>query len=290
MINHFRTLLLNLPTTGTPPPADYQALHLAPGFPGVGMPADLRRVHELLFTMPSSSVLAPDLSVQPEEFRPAMTANYQVLLLGCGMEQMMLDLDPRTTFRPLAGSPVFRPLRASTSQDVISGGGSEGLVLMDNLQGRSAWPDGSPFQEYALQLFDGQMWVQDMASQQPVSDTVVPVLDAQGRSQRITVSHPRFDPGLSFDVRLQHPGPVLDAVLVFRLSAPSTAVLDEALAAVLQREAEVNEALRRRPGTPDPASYDRQWRDHFSGAYRLAGLAAGVVCRMNHLWLQGIAL
>lgn len=292
MINHFRTLLLNRPTTmpAAGDPLLYQTLHLAPRFPGVILPPDLQRVHDLLFAggpADDGPNWAPGLL---QLHRHLMVQNYQVLLRGCGMEAFMAELDPRMTFRYLEETDAFQPWRTGNGFPepgaFVPPPGT--VVRMFNLVRKPALipppPEAWKFPHLWMTTFANRLVFNDAVQNNLL--VVTPVFDSRGQSQVFTVP-----------LAYQRDAGTVDVILQTRdfneirsgtiwwlpFSQPAAAALEPSLAAALAQQAMIDQVLARRPGLPDPVSYDRQWRDHFSGMYRLAGLAAGVVCRINHL-------
>lgn len=259
MINHARTLLLNLPANPATVDDGIGEQLIDPDYRPVELPAALQPVHRTLFPVSADRMLR----------------NYQVtrcLMLLHAVPELSEHLrkyDSRITYDPAKATGFrFTPLHATTLKS-----SQGGTLYLGPRQPADPWTTGVCLYEYRVTLNDGNVAVHGVRGD---TRTVIRpyTLDA-GLSEPFVLS-------CGYQFRLQ-PATGVDGWLVRVAIPPGPDTLSHAIRDLWSSVTDEVQRTLFRPITPQSDYYASLWRRSREPAYQLGGLLLALI---DHLELR----
>jgi hypothetical protein len=263
VINHLRTLLLNVDGNNAPGALYPGEQYVPPAFRARALSPALTVIHRLLFGS------NPDRALRNQRLQEYLTCVHTA-----GLEQFVRALDPRVTYWPFNNSLLEKRLRGATAQR-LAGADDQALYFIGT---RSAT-------ESANQIFF--QWRLDVLTSTTVRLTIYS--DVPGNSQTSIVDF-TVSGNLSSPVRL--PGtdlqvtftPGVGTAWLLEVLAPPRQPLVAVAADLEQALGDVLTAALWPAGAPEPYhTFANLWNLHDQLPFRLAGLVLALGYRLHEL-------
>ena len=282
MINHFRSLLLNLTAVGTgnpPAPHTAEGLHIDKSYSAITLPVDLQELYDVIY--PTGDL----------ETRLRLTHAYMMLLSATGLEESMTAMDPRVTYDLRHNQDFFKVRSCTTGIPFNSAATASGCHIRTFNNEFSPTPSqlASSYRVVMTQVSNtNQVQLQyGTDSLVTVPGSPVTLVFNGGFSQVVPVYNPALVTNLMFEFAVNSPGSFTGSsgkIWEFILTVPYQEILASQFTRLASMHGKITTAFSRYAGSPDPANYDRLWEKHHNPAYRMAGFLVGLVYRMNTLY------
>jgi hypothetical protein len=268
MINHARTLLMNVPSLEYFPDTLGEEL-VPPLYEPVVLPGSLRNVRRLLFGS------TPDRHMLNYRCRQLLG-----LVHSCELAEFVTDLDPRVTY-DFADEPYFDPLlfRATAESLVVPSGASAEIYLF----GHADLPDrsGLMHRTWTIEIIDADtLEIRQPGNHFPVSQEYTV---SGGLSSRQTIPGTNFSFQFRDSVFTPSQGPQFRVESLARpqtslgsLMASVGLLGDETLAALF--------GITTPAGRQEPLqTFRRLYENHYSVAHRLGAVALALIYQTEAL-------
>ena len=273
MINHFRTVSLNVSAVGLTSPHTARNIHVDPTYAPVTLTGDLAALYDMFY--PSSNLDA----------KLVLTQAYMSLVEGCGMGEAITKLDPRVTYKILTPDAPDNLSKISVGVPTTSNAQSPSIWLrVYNYDYRPAWLTTPLTRTFSIEQQTNTLNLNVKEDATLIYTTAVSFTGQY--SNVVTVPDPVSGKSM-FQFQIKHPtSPAFTSTSGKKWSVTFSVLYPELIS---QQVKEMN----RRQGTisrllstqrlPETTSYDELYQKHFNEVYRLAGLYISLVYRMNAL-------
>jgi len=275
MINHFRSLALNVSSAGLPSPHTARSIHIDPNYSAVPLTQPLSELYSILY--PST-----DLDV-----KLWLAHSHMALMAGCGMTPAVTALDPRLTYDPMSSTAHMLPRAISVGVPLTDEAENPDVALrVFNYEYAPAWLDARMVRKINIEQ---QTNTNNLVILEDEAQIGVGTLSfSGGLSNVVTVLNPDNNKNRLFQFNIKYPSsPGFTSTSGKKwevtLTAPPHELVPRLLSACLAKRSVVNRALASSKGHPSAESFDRVWESHFNENYKLAALHVSMVYRINAL-------
>lgn len=271
MINHFRSVALNVSAVGLTSPYTARNIHIDPTFVPVALPADLAALYTTFY--PSSNL----------ESKLQLTQAYLALIEGCGLTESTLIWDPRVTYRVIRPDEPDNLRRISSGVPTTASAQSAGIYCrVFNYNYQPSWLATPLTRSISIEQQTNTL---NLAIFEGASLLANKTLTFSGKySNYVEVQDPANVKGTLFGFQIEHPtSPAFTATSAKKWSVTFTVGYSELIPrqfAELSRQTKLIADIMSAYRLPSATPYDSLWLTHFNNAYRLAGLYIGMVYRI----------
>ena len=275
MIDHFRSLALNISPSGLTSPLTAYNVHISPDYAVLPLPLDLTEVYDIFYPSPN---LVPKLQ---------LTHAYMALLHGCGLEEAITALDPRVTYDIENPNAYFTQRALSTGAPTTTEAKNPLIALrVFNYEYSPAWLDARITRTVSIEQQTNTNNVNIYEDSTQIGSGTLTF--SGGRSNLISVSNPDNPKNKLFDFYIQHPAsPAFTSTSgkkwTVTFTIPVLDLISRQMSICRAKLGSINGVLSRYGASPSASSHDQLWTSHFNDNYRLAGLFVGLIYRMNAL-------
>lgn len=276
MINHFRSVALNVSAAGLSLPYTPYNIHIDPTYAAIVLPTDLAQLYSLFY--PTGAL----------EAKLQLTQAYLSLLEGCGLVDAMLVWDNRVTYEIVSPDDPKNLRRISVGVPTTVAAQSPSIALrVFNYKYSPGWLKTPLTRTFSIEQQSNTNTVHVLEDATLILNTTLSF--SGGYSNLVSIPDPENVQTKMFDFQIKHPtSPAFTSTSGKKWNVTFSiayADLIERQVKELTRQGHLINGVISNYKVPAAQSYDRMGIEHFSSVYQLAGVFVGLIYRMNALTL-----